>query len=102
MEQTMSFSSYSVAWLHEELGDLMSNRVNRMILDSDAAIEPLPSPALRGVIAREYELAALLLLILCGDRHSYTVAALNKQTRVETLDSVEEVEDLQQSQQAAE
>ncbi|PHJ22318.1 apical complex lysine methyltransferase [Cystoisospora suis] len=72
VSQVMPLASYTLAWLYEEMGDVMTNQ-------ADEAGTQVSNHRLN-IISRHFEDAYNLLYILCGEEHDYTVAALTKKT----------------------
>lgn len=68
----MPQATYSLAWLYEELGDLLASRIESGISSS----------SLKRRCSRNYEDAYNLLYILCGPDHEYTAAPLQKLERL--------------------
>ncbi|CDJ41791.1 hypothetical protein ETH_00001240, partial [Eimeria tenella] len=73
----MPVASYSLAWLHEELGDVLVSR-------QEAKGRPFRDSRLK-LAGRHFEDAYNLLHILCGPAHEYTAAAAAKRNRVDEL-----------------
>ncbi|XP_026191250.1 uncharacterized protein LOC34620772 [Cyclospora cayetanensis] len=69
--------SYSLAWLYEEMGDVLWSRVQ-------AKGKPYANSRLR-IAGRHFEDAYNLLYILCGPEHEYTTAAATKRNKIDEL-----------------
>ena len=69
--------SYSLAWLYEEMGDVLWSRIQ-------AKGKPFADSRLR-LAGRHFEDAYNLLYILCGPEHEYTAAAATKRNEIDEL-----------------
>eukprot|EP00923_Selenidium_pygospionis_P020981 GHVN01036200.1.p1 GENE.GHVN01036200.1~~GHVN01036200.1.p1 ORF type:complete len:556 (-),score=132.48 GHVN01036200.1:555-2222(-) len=77
-------ATYTLAWLYEEQGDLMSSQVSPTMHDEEGSEreEVALTNHQRNVLTRVYEDGMNLLLILCGDNHDYTLAIYNRIERI--------------------
>lgn len=78
-------ATYTLAWLYEELGDLMSNRISPNLHNESSDETPALTNHQRNVLSRIYEDGMNLLLILCGDNHDYTMAIYKRIQRIAEL-----------------
>ncbi|CDJ65698.1 hypothetical protein, conserved [Eimeria necatrix] len=72
----MPVASYSLAWLHEELGDVLVSRQQQRSSCRDSRLR---------LAGRHFEDAYNLLHILCGPAHEYTAAAAAKRNQVDEM-----------------
>ncbi|KAL8454314.1 hypothetical protein Emag_001473 [Eimeria magna] len=75
--EVLPLASYSLAWLYEEMGDVLWSRIQ-------AKGKPYADSRLR-MAGRHFEDAYNLLYILCGPDHEYTSAAASKRNKVDEL-----------------
>ncbi|KAF8820658.1 apical complex lysine methyltransferase [Cardiosporidium cionae] len=83
--KVMPLSSYTLAWLFEEMGDLIANKIDVDLENLGPDYMPPISRHHKMFICHNYENAAALLQIICGENHEYRRAALEKGQRVMSL-----------------
>lgn len=75
--EVLPLASYSLAWLYEEMGDVLWSRIQ-------SKGKPYADSRLR-IAGRHFEDAYNLLYILCGSDHEYTAAAAAKRNKIDEL-----------------
>eukprot|EP01071_Lankesteria_metandrocarpae_P013147 Lankesteria_metandrocarpae@DN673_c0_g1_i1.p1 len=82
-------ASFTVAWLHESLGDVLATKlVGPELLESDKDL--VIDPFLRHVMTRAYEDVYNLMAVLCGYDHEYTHSARAKLDRTLCTTDIED------------
>jgi len=86
LRKVMPLASYTLAWAHEESADLCGYKIEQESSEPDAPATQTPIPMFsKLVMERAYEDARALLLLLCGESHHYTQAAVRKLDHVHSL-----------------